>query len=147
MKITRFHIQNYKGINDTYIPLTSRRGCIYTLVGLNESGKTTILEAINSFRHDVDGIHAIVQKTIPTDPIAALVPKKKKDNFNDDISVAATVHLDRWEIQQLAQRCRRNHGFQIDISRFPLEFQVERAHTLRVQNTRTLQPIGTFILS
>ena len=40
MKITKFRIKNYKGINDTTISLPGNKGSIYTLVGLNESGKT-----------------------------------------------------------------------------------------------------------
>ena len=100
MKLTAFRIQNYKGINDTKISLSGNKGSIYTLVGLNESGKTTILEAINSFRHDVDGVHAIAQRAISTDPIEALVPKKKKDNFNDYISVSAGVRLDELEVSK-----------------------------------------------
>ena len=100
---------------------------LYTLVGLNESGKTTILEAINSFRPDVDGIHAIAQKSISTGPVEALVPKKKKDNFNDKISVSATVTIEEHEVINIATRCKQDHGFQIDVENFPLEFTVTRS--------------------
>lgn len=127
MKITKFRIKNYKGINDTTISLPGNKGSIYTLVGLNESGKTTILEAINSFRPDVDGIHAIAQKSISTGPVEALVPKKKKDNFNDKISVSATVTIEEHEVINIATRCKQDHGFQIDVENFPLEFTVTRS--------------------
>ena len=129
MKITEFQITNYKGINDTVIPLKGNKGTIYTLVGLNESGKTTILEALNSFRHDVDGVHAIAQKSISTDPVEALVPKKKKHNFNDTILVSATVTLERQEIENIANRCKIKYGFQIDVDKFPSEFTVTRKHS------------------
>ena len=131
MKFTAFHIRNYKGINDTKISLTGNKGTIYTLVGLNESGKTTILEAINNFRHDVDGVHAIAQQSISTDPIEALVPKKKKDNFNGHISVSAEVRMDEHEVAQLAEDCKTKYGFLIDVARFPLKFEVERRHTFK----------------
>ena len=131
MKFTAFRIQNYKGINDTTISLNGNKGSIYTLVGLNESGKTTILEAINNFRHDVDGIHAIAQRSISTEPIEALVPKKKKDNFNDSISVSATVRMEKHEIDDLVKCCKLKHGFQIGAFRFPLEFTVERRHSFK----------------
>ncbi|GFO97543.1 hypothetical protein ig2599ANME_1747 [groundwater metagenome] len=50
MKFTEFKIKNFKGIEDITINLDkSPNANIYTLVGLNESGKTTILEAINLF--------------------------------------------------------------------------------------------------
>ena len=128
MKFTAFNIQNYKGIIDTTISLNGNKGSIYTLVGLNESGKTTILEAINNFRHDVDGIHAIAQRTFSTDPIEALVPKKKKENFNGDISVAAKVRMENSEVVALARQCKSECGFQIEVPKFPLEFWVTRKH-------------------
>ena len=131
MKFTEFKIENYKGINDTTISLDGNKGSIYTLVGLNESGKTTILEAINNFRHDVDGIHAIAQKSIPTSPIEALVPKKRKDNFNGEISITATVRMEKQTVSELARLCKSKYGFQIEIDKFPLEFSVAREYNFK----------------
>ena len=131
MKFTKFNIKNYKGIIDTTISLHGNKGSIYTLVGLNESGKTTLLEAINRFRHDIDGIHAIAQQSITTEPIEALVPKSRKDNFNDTISISATVTIELHEITRIANRCKRVHGFQIDVDQFPLEFSVTRKYEFK----------------
>ena len=131
MKIIAFRIQNYKGIKDTTISLKGNKGSIYTLVGLNESGKTTILEAINNFRPDVDGIHAIAQKSISTDPIEALVPKKKKDNFNGDIIVAAEVRFDENDIAELNECCKSKYDFQIDTDKLPKIFWVKRVHEFK----------------
>ena len=131
MKFTAFRIKNYKGINDTTIRLNGNKGSIYTLVGLNESGKTTILEAINNFRHDVDGIHAIAQESISTGPIETLVPKKKKENFNDDISIIAHVRMEEQEALEIAKKCKLRYGFQIKIDDFPLEFEVTRVHKFK----------------
>ena len=145
MKITKFRIKNFKGINDTTISLPGNKGSIYTLVGLNESGKTTILEAINSFRPDVDGIHAIAQKSISTGPVEALVPKKKKDNFNDKISVSATVTIEKHEVINIATRCKQDHGFQIDVDKFPLEFTVTRSSVF--ENSAHTSTKATWYLS
>ena len=131
MKITQFHIKNYKGVNDLVLPLKGGLGCIYTLVGLNESGKTTILEAINSFSHDVQGIHAMVQDTIPTGPLTALVPKKRKADFSDQVSISAVVKMDDDEIEHLSQHCHTTFGFQIDTDRFPNQFDVERVYEFK----------------
>ncbi len=128
MKITSFEIKNYKGINNTKIILNGGSGSIYTLVGLNESGKTTILEAINNFRPDVDGVHVMAQKTLPPAPIESLIPKKDKDSFNEDISIAAYVKMSTAEIKELANECEENEGFEIDIKKFPHEFKIERKH-------------------
>ena len=43
MKYTKFIIKNYRGIDQVKIDLLNDR--VITLVGLNESGKTTIMEA------------------------------------------------------------------------------------------------------
>ena len=131
MKLVSFRIKNFKGIKDTTIDLKGTKGSIYTLVGLNESGKTTLLEAINNFRHDVDGIHAIAQKTISAEPIEALVPKKLKDNFNDFITVAAKVRMKNSEIEELADLCKSEYDFQIDVNNFPQEFSVIRCHRFK----------------
>ena len=148
MKIIAFEIRNYKGITHARIDLNSNIGSIYTLVGLNESGKTTILEAINSFRPDVDGIHAIAQKSLSSDSteskiiesdsieseaidpkfIQSLVPKKDKANFNEGISITATVTMTKEEIQNLADECKQEKDFQIDIEQFPQEFKILRKY-------------------
>ncbi len=128
MKITIFNIKNYKGINDATINLNGGNGSIYTLVGLNESGKTTILEAINSFRHDINGIHATAQKSLPPAPIESLVPKKKKDNFNEDTSIAALVKMSDAEVQKLSDDCKKDFNFQIDVEKFPKQFWVTRKY-------------------
>ncbi len=47
MKYSQFIIENYKGIDKITLDLTNNR--IITLVGLNESGKTTIMEALKAF--------------------------------------------------------------------------------------------------
>lgn len=119
MRFKAFRIKNYRGINDTTIELGPRPGTVHTLVGLNESGKTTILEAINSFRKDVDGIHALAQQTSVTPAtMEELIPKRKKDNFNDSISVSAFVELSRDDIEQISDKCRSEHEFQINLETF-----------------------------
>ena len=48
MNFLKFRIQNFKGIEDTTLNLNQVPSAnIFTLIGLNESGKTTVLEALN----------------------------------------------------------------------------------------------------
>jgi predicted ATP-dependent endonuclease of OLD family len=50
MRISKFEIRNFKGVSRTSIDISGvSPGNIGTLIGLNESGKTTILEAISHF--------------------------------------------------------------------------------------------------
>jgi predicted ATPase len=53
--ITRFHIQNYKALRDVTLDLTR----IHVLIGRNDSGKTSILEAIAAMCRSVD--HSLPQ--------------------------------------------------------------------------------------
>lgn len=53
MKYKQFVVENYKGINKVELDLANNR--VITLVGLNESGKTTIMEAINLFYKMIKG--------------------------------------------------------------------------------------------
>lgn len=50
MHITKFKIESYRGIKECEIVLNTNNPRLFPLIGLNESGKTTILEAISSLR-------------------------------------------------------------------------------------------------
>jgi predicted ATPase len=81
MKYTKFIIENYKGIQFLELDLEKRPSSkVITLIGLNESGKTSILEAI-SFLH----------YGLPTDYAHQLIPKKDKINFTGSIKVKAFI--------------------------------------------------------
>lgn len=84
MRYKSFYIKNYKGIKELTIDLDrDPKTNIITLVGLNESGKTTILEAISLFSVGPDA--AVIHK---------LIPKSKKFSFTDTIEIHATLQLD-----------------------------------------------------
>ena len=53
MRYTQFRFKNFKGIENITLPLT---GDVTTLIGLNESGKTTILEAIFCFSYGAENL-------------------------------------------------------------------------------------------
>ncbi len=95
MKFTQFTIKNYKGIEDITFDLDkSPAANIYTLIGLNESGKTTILEAINSFNFDDKGMSALELPGLIIKDYDDLIPISKRDNFNGTISLIVTIKLE-----------------------------------------------------
>nr|QNO44504.1 DNA replication and repair protein RecF [Methanosarcinales archaeon ANME-2c ERB4]QNO45003.1 DNA replication and repair protein RecF [Methanosarcinales archaeon ANME-2c ERB4]QNO45139.1 DNA replication and repair protein RecF [Methanosarcinales archaeon ANME-2c ERB4] len=103
MRFVDFKIKNFKGIKQLTINFDNiPEPKIYTLVGLNESGKTSILEAIDFFGNgqDVKDVHL-------------LIPKSKISNFNDDISVKATISLDDVDINQIKDYAFDNLNFGI----------------------------------
>ena len=60
MKFTYFKFENFKGIAKETLDLAKNPDSkVFTLVGLNESGKTTILEAINYFAYKKESLLAL----------------------------------------------------------------------------------------
>lgn len=83
MKYIKFEIENYKGVKKLELDLSIEPDHkIYTLIGLNESGKTTILEAINDFEYDV-----------PVSLRHMLIPKNAAGGFTGDVIIKAHLEL------------------------------------------------------
>ncbi len=100
MKYTSFYIKNYKGIKELELSLNrDPKTHITTLVGLNESGKTTILEAISM--HFNQPIETEVHK---------LIPKSRKSQFTDTIEISATLELDENDNKLISDFAKKN-GF------------------------------------
>ncbi|MCI1143695.1 ATP-binding protein [Sphingomonas sp. WKB10] len=95
MRFNRFTITNYKGIDQCTVDLAGVVPRVLALIGLNESGKTTILEAINHFVAGDRGLQKVYGiETLSIDK-SSFVPKHKQLNFNDDISIAASVTIEK----------------------------------------------------
>ena len=99
MRYTYFRITNYKGIREARLGLDPSIG-IYTLVGLNESGKTTILAAINSTPTS--------EKTTPLDDTSDfdprdLIPLRQSADFTGNIVVRAEIALDEPDLQAMRE--------------------------------------------
>lgn len=84
MKYKSFTIKNYKGIGTVNIDFTDN--AILTLVGLNESGKTTILEAIHLFYRYISGVNLTKAEITNFRP--------KSGEFSDDIIIQSVLELD-----------------------------------------------------
>ncbi len=96
MYYTNFYIKNYKGIKDLTIDLEREPSTnIITLVGLNESGKTTILEAISTLENEPNA-----------NDRHKLIPKSKKFNFSDTIEIHATLKTDRNDEREIRAKCQ-----------------------------------------
>lgn len=99
MKITKFDISNFKGIEHTTISLADNTpGNICTLIGLNESGKTTILEAISNFITKDKDTASLVGTVHERSSLQDLIPKARKAAFTGEISIKATFELDNNDI-------------------------------------------------
>ena len=94
MRFTKFIIKNFKGIKRTELKFNQLgKGKVFTLVGLNECGKTTILEAINSFSPDLE-VEPIFQSDVfKKIEYRDLVPKHRKDNFTGNVEIEAHIEI------------------------------------------------------
>jgi energy-coupling factor transporter ATP-binding protein EcfA2 len=99
MKFISFNIKNFKGIEDITFNLDkSPEANIYTLVGLNESGKTTILEAINFFSPRDKGLSSLDLPGGVIKDYNNLIPISKRDNFNETIEINVEIKLEPEDI-------------------------------------------------
>ena len=95
MKYTSFYIKNYKGIKELTLELDKDpKSNVITLVGLNESGKTTVLEAID-----------LLNKGVKVEGRHKLIPKAKKFNFTDEIEIKSEIKLSEEDEKLIAEKC------------------------------------------
>ena len=111
MKFNKIKIVNYKGIEETELELSnSPRGNVYTLVGINESGKTSILEAINSFEYNSEKSSSAVSNAIKPD-LNQIIPIKDKANFNGSIELITTLDFEEEDYKELCSWTKDNCNF------------------------------------
>lgn len=102
MIFTYFKFENFKGIESQRLDLGKNAGSkIFTLVGLNESGKTTVLEAINYFAYKPENLNALELDNYEVQDIHNLIPINKRDNFNGKISIEAGIELEHEDIEEI----------------------------------------------
>ena len=119
MRYTRFKISNFKGVRDIELNLDRPpRSPVFALVGLNESGKTTILEAIHWLNDD------------SRYDDHELIPKSELANFNGHIFVEAQIAVSDDDQEEIESQLKEG------ISKFyitePIKsFTVRRQYTYK----------------
>ena len=99
MKYTKFIIKKFKWIDELELDLSKTTNWkIFPLVGLNEAGKTTILEAINFFQNWVEEWKE-----------HELIHKRDKWHFTGEISVTAMLKLDNEDKQFIRSYLEENN--------------------------------------
>ncbi len=115
MRYTKFTIKNYKGIKELELNLDQKPNInIFTLVGLNESGKTSILEAINFFQHGIDKENA-----------HTLIPKDQQLSFSETISVEAELEADDKDTEAFKSYLQ-DYDFSLKTPNIPLKIEVNK---------------------
>ncbi|HEY5344371.1 MAG TPA: AAA family ATPase [Solirubrobacteraceae bacterium] len=112
MRYTYFEFENFKGIRKARLDLapSGSSARVYTLVGLNESGKTTVLEGTDYFQGA--GEDEIRPKQLgdlkPLDH-QSVIPMAERANFKGTITVRCGVELDDADVAAV-----QNHLAQVD---------------------------------
>lgn len=134
MEFLSFDIKNYKGIENLTIDLSRKPvGSIYSLVGLNESGKTTVLEAISFFNPKEKDLESLYQQGFRVADVNELVPMKKKANFNDSIQITANMLLDDLEKDDILDFAYKKLGLILNSDKLDKRFSVTKK--LQFQNS------------
>lgn len=113
MDFLNFKIKNFKGIEDTTINFNSVAN-IYTLIGLNESGKTTVLEALNYWSYSKetqDAIECLGFETIKDD--YELIPIGEASNFSKECSIEAALILNSADEDKIRKYAKTECNFEI----------------------------------
>jgi predicted ATP-dependent endonuclease of OLD family len=93
-KIKSFTLKEFKGVEELTIDLTGRVDCpVTTLIGLNESGKTTILEGLSHFVTGDKTVSSLFDAGSSFDA-TTLIPIHKKAAFTGVVEVSALVAMD-----------------------------------------------------
>jgi predicted ATPase len=96
-----FTVKNFKGIEETTIELSDRVRCpVITLIGLNESGKTTVLEAISHFVSEDKSVSDLFQGFHAKSSGTGLIPLHRKAAFSSAIEIIGVVQMDQDDVKK-----------------------------------------------
>lgn len=127
MRYISFRVRNFKGIKDTTVQLQSTAGAsVFAFVGLNESGKTTILEAIHSFAPDEATSELLGGDEGLGVPFKQRVPRHLLSEFTGTVSVSAALSLTEADKGAIKKNLRDLHQIEINIADFPDQICLER---------------------
>jgi predicted ATP-dependent endonuclease of OLD family len=125
-EIKSFIIESFKGIERVEIDISDRSTSpVLTLIGLNESGKTTILEALSHFVSGDKSVASIFEGQYATATALRLIPMHLKAAFTGTVKIQATVQLNEKDIQELTELAK-TLSLQLDPSNLLTPFNITR---------------------
>lgn len=124
MRYSYFDIKNFKGIEHAKLDFSvAPRGRIYTLIGLNESGKTTLLEAINFLGYKPESLDPLDLPGYSVTDVHDVIPISKRANFNERVMITAGVELSPDDHAAIEKFVRTELGARLteQVSNFTIE--------------------------
>jgi ABC-type Mn2+/Zn2+ transport system ATPase subunit len=132
VKLESVEIYNFRGIERAKVDLwNSDPGQVVTLIGLNESGKTTILEAISNFVSRDAHTRNLVETYYAKVEASSFVPKHRRGRFTETISIACDAVLTDDDIQHAAALAKGRTGCNILTDTFPARIKVVKAFVFK----------------
>jgi predicted ATP-dependent endonuclease of OLD family len=134
MRYTAFTIKNFKGIRELELKLDSNPNSnIFIIVGLNESGKTTIMEALSFFYDNLKEKNEVALHRSVINDIHSLIPKSLKDNFTNSIKISAKITIEEKDKAQL-KKTLNEHSFKCE----DINSEIIISHTYKFDNSQYL---------
>lgn len=125
-KIYKFIIENFKGIEQVEIDLENKATSpVLTLIGLNESGKTTILEALSHFVSGDKSVASLFEGSFAKASSLKLIPLHQKAAFTGKVKISGEIQLDSSDISELVEIAER-HKLVFDETALLKPFMVSR---------------------
>lgn len=124
-----FEISNYKGISSLSIDISRRSvSPVTTLIGLNESGKTTILEAISEFVSNDRNLSDIFD--VYAQAPEQLIPIDRKSAFTGAVKITAHFKYDDVD-RAVIRNIISSKGLQVDLEKLGEEFSIESGYKFK----------------
>lgn len=140
-RVTGFQINNFKGAEDVTIDLEARSSSpVLTLIGLNESGKSTLLEAISHFVTGDKSIASLFEGSYAQTSALSLIPLHRKAAFTGKITVAGTIQLDEHDLENLSKVAK---DFKVTLDTDSLKKPFQAIRTFKFQDS-TLEESSNF---
>ncbi len=144
MKHAFIEIWNFKGIDHIRLDFNAHpRSNVYTLVGLNESGKTTILEALNFLTYKTETLDPLNLHGYSIKDVHELIPISKRSNFNGEVKICVGYTLDEDDKKKITTFVSANTEFTL-CSPLADEITVEQTYKFKNSILESGQPSTTW---
>lgn len=144
-RVTGFQIKNFKGAEDVTIDLEARSSSpVLTLIGLNESGKSTLLEAISHFVTGDKSIASLFEGSYAQASALGLIPLHRKAAFTGKITVAGTIQLDEQDLENLSKIAK---DFKVNLDSELLKKPFQATRTFAFQDSALEESINLWSLN